>query len=259
MREIRSSAFGEVAQPESFDDLIELLMRPHREWGRVWMWRGQADAEWPVHSSAYRRLRRGQGEVLERDVAHYEENLLTQATHRGFRYQEGRRLSDLELLARLQHHGAATRLVDMTKSALVGLYFACLGAAGRTGALIGVHSAYLGGYESEPNEDEYATVMKGLEDLDHPMTWEPTGVSSRVAAQHSQFLYSAVVDRPTGSLALPEGDNTRVIAIDEALKPLFLKTLSDVFDIRAQSLFPDIDGFGVANSHEIPSDQMFRW
>ena len=36
-----------------------------------------------------------------------------------------RQLSDLELLAELQHFGAATCLIDFSRSALVALWFAC--------------------------------------------------------------------------------------------------------------------------------------
>ncbi len=44
----------------------------------------------------------------------YEADLLARTRMQGLDLHGSRRLGDLELLARLQHHGAATRLLDFT-------------------------------------------------------------------------------------------------------------------------------------------------
>ena len=49
----------------------------------------------------------------------------------------GEDLCELELLARLQHHGAATRLLDCSRNAFVALWFACRWEPDKDGVLIG--------------------------------------------------------------------------------------------------------------------------
>lgn len=266
MREYTSSALGVIPEPESFHELLDLLLvRPSKHGNRrVWMWRGQSDATWPISSAAHRRVMLeppfSEQMTLEDRVRFYEKGLLEQATHHGFRFHEGRELTDIELLGRLQHHGAATRLVDATRNALVALYFASSEHPDRTGSLLGVHSSFVGGCsEGEMLSDSYDALVKKLAECDYPWTWQPTAVSSRVAAQHSQFVFSKVVEASMGSLALPAGDATKVIAVSPAQKREHLVLLSELFDIRAQTLFPDVDGFGMANSVQTPTSAMYRW
>ncbi len=94
----------------------------------------------------------------------------------------------MELLARLQHHGAATRLLDTSRSALVALYFCCVSNPKKMGLLIGVHTDHLAGCESEPDARKYEEVMNDIKDTDTLFTWEPPVITNRIAAQHSQFL-----------------------------------------------------------------------
>lgn len=256
-----SSIYGDVAQPSSFSELLSLLHEiPKTPSTRVRMWRGQSDVSWPIHSSAYRRLVLSKEEPTEHDLTFYEKAILKQSTLRGYRTFEGQRLNDLDLLARLQHHGTATRLVDATRNALVGLFFCAHGNPDKTGALLGIHTHYLGGYEGESREYSYDEAMEGLDKYDHPQTWEPPGVSSRVAAQHSQFLFSALSKSKWGSLAIsPDTNALLAIAISPELKVESLDILSEVYDIRLMTLFPDLDGFGMANSVRYDVWSNYRW
>lgn len=245
-------------QPRSFDDLFKAITTGNTEESDfiTRMWRGQGDVNWPVHSSAYRRMKYRYQGAME----NYETNLLNHATHRGYRFVDGRELSDMELLARLQHHGAATRLLDTSRNALVGLWFCCVSEPEKTGSLIGIHTDHLGGYEGEPEFRPYKEVMAGLEGMNYPMTWEPPSITGRIAAQHSQFIFSELMNDKWGSVALPKQDGaTHIYAITPDLKAACLTILQEVFDIRHLSLFPDLDGFGQANSHN--KDQFYnnRW
>ena len=104
MKVFASKIYGDIPEPSSFQELIELTLDPAPE--SYWlarMWWGQADIDWPLHSTAYRRLLRktslsGGKSPAETDLIHYEKRLLQLADHRGFRYQDGRRLPDFELL-----------------------------------------------------------------------------------------------------------------------------------------------------------------
>jgi hypothetical protein len=264
MGQFKSDVYGDVQMPTSFEQFIRLIHEPKGVSSRfVRMWRGQADIAWPIHSAAYRRIALTKSLPTETDVRLYEKRLLERATHRGFRNLDGKHLSDFELLARLQHHGAATRLVDATRNALVGLYFAASEYPRKTGLLLGLHTDFLGGYEGGYEGQfeylPYAEIFEKIEQYNCPQTWEPPNVSPRVAAQHSQFLYSVVSSQKTGSLCFEESEGSYLaIAISPTMKTRAMKILSSVFDIRLLTLFPDLDGFGSANSSRI-SQWNSRW
>jgi hypothetical protein len=190
----------------------------------------------------------------------YEERLLAQATHQGYRQIGSRNLTDFELLARLQHHGAATRLVDATRSVLVALWFCVATRPETTGALIGIHSDHIGGNEAKANTDTYSALVEQLARINHPITFQPSAVSPRVAAQHSQFLLSRVAESGVSSLCLPtEEGATFVAAISPSLKAEAQDILTGAFDIRAVTLFPDLDGFAAANNYLADIGNMYRW
>jgi hypothetical protein len=261
MRKYVSEVFGQLEAPENFAEILELTLRPPEpSVGRVRMWRGQSDIRWPVHSSAFRRLQLDSGSPSESALISYEKRLLKYATHKGYRYVDGRRLSDFDLLARLQHHGAATRLLDATRNALVALYFSAISNPRTDGVLIGLNADFLGGYENEPKEEDYDKVVEGLGKHDHPQTWEPPAITARISAQGSQFLYSSVAISERGSLSIPSQKHAlTIIPILSSAKREIVETLSESFDIRHLTLFPDIDGFCYTNRADVRQYDALRW
>ena len=261
MQKFESELFGRLEAPETFDELLRLVLHPkYMTSFNVWMWRGQADATRRIDSAAFRRCRENGENPRNVKLEYYEENLIKRARHRGFDIIDGQRLSDFDLLARLQHHGAATRLLDATRSAFVALYFSCSQFPTVPGMLFGIHAYELGGYEGEPIEGDYRTVVEGLAKYDHALTWEPPSVSARIAAQHSQFIYSDVSEDERGSIVLGS-DRERFLAIPitPELKKASLKILKETFDIREFTLFPDLDGFASHNSSRHPKFNYGRW
>ena len=91
------------------------------------VFRGQEDEEWFLESSAERRLKgslSSQSRIPDQLFIEYHEDLLKKCKLKN--YDSGQKqLDDLELLADLQHHRAATCLLDFTRNALVALWFAC--------------------------------------------------------------------------------------------------------------------------------------
>jgi hypothetical protein len=255
-----SEIFGTVALPSSLGETLDIAKKHSADRRNVHLWRGQSNIGWPIHSSAYRRLLRTKKNVTESNMQRYEEYLLEHATHQGYRFELGRELSDFELLAKLQHHGAATRLIDCSRNIMVALWFVCSSERDKTGLLFGVHSDRLHGGENKPETRAYKQIFEGLDRFNSPHTWQPPVVSKRIAAQGAQFLYSAVSDNIMGSLIidrLPEA--YLAIGISPKLKEQLLIELAGVFDIRYLTLFPDIDGFGHANSYRFDQYESERW
>ena len=256
----QSKLFGKVKKPKSFDEIIEYIGSSKSRKYDVWIWRGQGNISWPIHSSAFRRLLLDREDVTEERMYYYEKSLMELATHKGYRYFNGRELTDFELLARLRHHGAATRLIDGSRNLLIGLFFCVNDRPEKTGLLTGFKTHYLGGYEGMPESKKYDEKMDDIKDLEHPQTWEPSVIDKRVAAQHSQFLYSRISKKKTGSLEISDSKDSYIsLAITPELKKKSLDILSSIFDIRYITLFPDIEGFGYVNSQINKRSASFRW
>ncbi|QIM16582.1 FRG domain-containing protein [Leucobacter insecticola] len=95
-------------------------------------WRGQANANWGLHSTLHREVRRAKepiGEGLhqtantiptEREIVAAERYLLADV---GARWRLGSSPA-VETLARMQHRGIPTRLLDATRNPLLALWFA---------------------------------------------------------------------------------------------------------------------------------------
>ena len=104
-----------------FDDLITTLPfgNPNKYPPRLTLFRGQKEIKWNLEPQI---ARPGPWKFsLENEKAMLEDFKL-----RALPYLPGTRqnLTDLEMLALAQHHGMATRLLDWTEHALIGLWFA---------------------------------------------------------------------------------------------------------------------------------------
>lgn len=260
MKIINSNLFGNIQAPENLSELLELISIHSEKKREVYFWRGQANIDWQIHSSAYRRLSKHGRLVKESDICHYEKYLLEQATHQGYRFENGRILSDFELLAKLQHHGAATRLIDCSRNLLVALWFACYAEKDKTGLIFGLHTDYILGSERCDETRTYQDVCKEIEQFNSAISWQPPIVTRRIASQSAHFLYSKVSNTEIGSLLIDPDKKTHLaLAIEPQTKRKLLQQLDRTFDISYFSLFPDIDGFGHAHSFRYDQFENERW
>src|ERR1700730_16690786 len=92
-----------------------------------YVWRGQSDLTWGLNAGLIRRLQlhtRSKGPLTESQLRGHEIQLIKSARAAGYGQPDGRDIGDVELLAVLQHHGAATRLLDVTSDPMVAMWFA---------------------------------------------------------------------------------------------------------------------------------------
>ncbi len=113
------------------------------DWGlktnKTLVFRGQSNSSYGLSSKLYRDVRQELGvdadEVTEELLATVEAGVVQLAREEGL----GRLMTDGELLMVLQHHGVATRLIDVSAAPLEALFFAVDGHADRDGRMFLVH------------------------------------------------------------------------------------------------------------------------
>ena len=212
--------------------------------GRFLLYRGLADAAWEVESSAHRRIRMSENlpQVPPVTFQNYIEWLLENSGLQGFRHRQGRELSDLELLAELQHYGAATCLIDFTANALVALWFACAKEPGKAGKVVAMATDD-SEYFSTVSYDRLKTPIKEFLFQNKLWKWEPSGMSNRMIAQQSVFVF--------GEGKIEEGEY-KEIEIDTDGKQDIMETLEKSFGITARRLFNDFAGFALWNASSKP-------
>ena len=205
-------------------------------------YRGQSNAAWPVDCSAARRLREQLGiiddSLLQLPLFAYI-NMLEQRARNAIG-GEGTP-NRVELLAQLQHNGAATHLIDFTECPIVALWFAC---SERPNAHRTVYLLEKSMTSSTTIEDPatQASWYKG----DILRRWKPNP-SPRVSRQQSVFVFGSPVLRTS---------RLRRIVILAAMKPRILEQLAHRDEgITRSWLFPDIPGVADQNKVNRPIDE----
>ena len=256
----KARAAARVETVKAFIDWAE------KRGGRSLLYRGLADANWEVESAAYRRIKKPSGaKLIPQEIPgvfkNYISQLLEKSSMRDFRTHEGNELSDLKLLARLQHYGAATCLIDFTQNPLVALWFACQEQPKKDGKVIVMDT---GADVTIPNlskvaQRESAFHKVGPEQLalkegeivkllggENLWIWEPTPRESRVIAQQSIFVFGPAMIEEHAMLEEHYGE----VRIPESAKEKILHALDKKFGINEASLFGDFAGFALANAHD---------
>lgn len=231
------------------DHVSEFLAKLSR-FGSGYAYRGQEEAQWELESSALRRLKE----------AEFARILIASPR------------SDLELLAKLQHFGAATALLDFTWNQLVALWFACQPAKKKKiekeneketareaekdteeetpGKVFAVNlnnqQNFLRIPYEQTKEEKRLEKLLAPEESNLPLYWEPIvneTALARIIGQSSVF----VIGRPfIPTHAFQE------IEIDADHKQLIRKELEENLGISDLTLYRDVHGFARTNGVDAP-------
>lgn len=168
-------------------------------------------------------------------------------------------MGDLELLARLQHHGAATRLLDFTRSVYVALWFTAREYPNAWGLLVGLDLTDTWRLV-DPAVLRLAMGEVLAEAGDRLSVWHPSSLSPRLPAQSGFFLWGRAARHPWGSLGRPsrsEEEPTPIsrhlptfvcVAVSPALKASMDLQAQSMFGFSEATLFPDFDGFAYSQN-----------
>ena len=201
-----------------------------------YLFRGVSNDSYKIEASAYRRLTTNKTAAR---LVKINQELIEKAKSRGHDQKNGQELSDLELLAELQHYGAATCLIDFSRNALVALWFACQQSSkgkqenGKVSAVRSDDPARFKTVTTDLIEKDIDHFFKLDEQGRYPLyQWEPKLQNNRIIAQHSVFVFGG---------AQIEAEVECVIR--QSSKQEILKSLGQLSDITEASMYPDFDGF----------------
>jgi len=145
---------------------------------------------------------------------------------------------DWDLLARAQHYGMATRLLDWTSNPLSALWFACRDRDSNKSGFV---------YSFDPAEDQVLSKSKGKGPFEAGRTvvYRPRLNSARISAQAGWFTLHRFSAKAGAFVPLDTNPNVKD-KIDKweimgDRKDEFLLGL-DQLGINYQSMFPDLEG-----------------
>ena len=206
--------------------------------------RGQADAEWGVTSGAYRRLEKEMKKSPYAAQSLFVGYLHERINEAHMRFSEHGGKQPLEVMAQLQHYGAATGLIDFTESALAALWFACKDEQGLPGKVFVVRLddpkkikeiKTRGGIAGELDKF-FPTEMPG-----ELQAWRPGDGNSRMVTQQSLFLFGR-----------PEIERKFFAKLPFKVAMAAKKPLMEILERMGVSetfMFSDFAGFAQANAH----------
>lgn len=204
--------FGVVALPsdywESFDrdiesladflEAVRMISAYQAATQSRFVWRGAADAAWPLYSSLVRRYSANHGTTpMEPTLRTFEREVIDEAREWGLDWHHsGGRLSALELLAALQHYGVPTRLLDFTFNPLVACWFAVASIDNEPGRVfaIDISDRLISREKATEAEPWWLAIDPGTttEWATQSWIWRPPPLEPRIVRQDGCFLMGGI-------------------------------------------------------------------
>lgn len=220
-----------------------------------WLWRGQADETHGLVPALHTAMLRNNVALEDSEVVRCTEEVIRRARQLRLDRHESTRLPDMALLARLQHYGVATPLLDVTVDPIVALYMAVVPSPGidlrkEAGKLFGLphfldmrathssfsadarehlrHRGQIDAYDDRPFSDIYREVV-GYAASSKPangcplMFYSAPSVTDRLAIQRGYFVIGAVSSSYDVRTTTLEG-----VVFDDVWIDPFLKSVGKV-------------------------------
>ena len=257
-----SSESGESDPIESLDGFMKWIEElPPGEY----VYRGVSNEKYPIEASTYRRLKDENGKIRDEDktaekLLQINQEMIEEANRHRHGWENGQPPSDLNLLAKLQHRGAATCLIDFTNNPLVALWMA--GRKSSRGTVDGkVYAVKIGpdsAFQPVSSDDALKKKIHEFFQSDEKTAyklyqWQPHYQDNRMLAQQSIFLFGG------GWNAIKPSESC---VISEKNKQDIWDSLKKSAGISEDILFPDFDGFAsqraqnkVYNQPDTPVDK----
>ncbi|MBS1371831.1 MAG: FRG domain-containing protein, partial [Lentisphaeria bacterium] len=236
------------SEKEKISTISELLERLGTYRTGDFIFRGQADAKWKLKSGAVRRV---QGKSKwnkddypsSDDVLDYVQELISNARSLGLEFHGSlsEACRELKILAELQHHGAATNLIDFSRNILIALWMVCSGEPGADGRIFVVDLFDENIEELEVGDADCKSVDELFRE-NKIRVWTPERFVSRIQSQASVFVIAPDEGR------IP----CREIIIAKGAKQRLLKELAEKFALTEAQVYPDLPGFARSNRVDAP-------
>jgi len=234
-----------ISEPADFDAKISSLEGD-------WVFRGQSSSGWPIETSILRFFESTESLIGRNTKQHYisaEKSSLNEFRSTAPLYLQHLPKEEdmLGWYSVMQHYGVPTRLLDVTCSPYVALFFAMDSGAGDASlfCIKPSHFSNLDGneYLEECNYGEFVT--DGLEGNYKISLYSPSWSSERSFQQQGLFLVPNTLKKPFSSLLGNYGeDNGRLleIVIPKEYRIDFIRKLIDM-NITSSTLFPSLEGY----------------
>jgi hypothetical protein len=233
-----------------------------QQFSERWAFRGQSNAGWVLNNAIERtdfiRLHKG---IEAQFVAEFQRGALNYLT----RDQTPEHL--IEWIALMQHHGAPTRLLDLTKSPFIAAYFAfefvpvhddrciavwCLNVEHLKNKSLEILAKDFGSYLKETRNQINEKVFEILfhqNDKKLVFPVEPFRMNRRYSVQQSIFVSTGTSDAPfMEQLLFLEEDMPKAVVkleVPSREKNTALRELLKM-NLHRASLFPDLDGYALS-------------
>ena len=238
-----------VSSWDQYRDLVDGLQF------RDWAFRGQSDTSWPLLSALSRHLRyakihRRAWPIQEARIM----RIFRRKAHLFLEHVPDERDS-FQWLALMQHHGAPTRLLDITWSPYVALFFAIERGLERAAVWTFSPTAL---NQSNPSLStwEYGVFEKHFLPNTKPFViyGEPKVMNQRLIAQSGSFMIPGVLDQPVEAIlagyknaeaCLTKLEINVARIREEAMRGLYS------MNVTHATLFPDLDGLARSMAYEL--------
>lgn len=223
---------------------------------RKYVYRGHSDCGWKLVCSLARRLHLKENPTdkminlpllvtFQRMIIYQTTDVIPYMKSKGYDIQNGKVLSDFEMLANARHFDGATMFFDFSLNPLIALYFACVDCSNNDSAVIIlditdtkevdrnnnlIYKAQIPTVLNIKNDPEQIEFPKQTEELFY---WIPTPIISRIKDQESVFVF--------GKPMIFQNEY-KTITIDKYYKDQIMQELDLLYGINHNKLFDDFYG-----------------